>query len=281
VFTARLEGEAVQIVSSGLSDVGRVRTNNEDSFRIVEALNLFILSDGMGGEAHGEVASAMAVDVINKYCESEKEDSGATVLDEVPANISSRTRRLKNAVAQANFQIFQSAQKNPEQRGMGATITALWLKDTLLSIAHVGDSRAYLLRNGNLQQLTNDHSLVAEQVRRGLITPQQAEESEMQSVLLRALGAHPEVEIDVDEVEIIPRDALLLCSDGLTRMVTEPEIAGALQAEIVPSAAAERLIALANENGGIDNVTVIVVRFEDDANKGWFSWMRRGSAKKD
>jgi PPM family protein phosphatase len=276
VFTARLEGEAVQIVSSGLSDVGRVRTNNEDSFRIVEALNLFILSDGMGGEAHGEVASAMAVDVINKYCESEKEDSGATVLDEVPANISSQTRRLKQAVAQANFQIFQAAQKNTEQRGMGATITVLWLKDTLMSIAHVGDSRAYLLRNGNLQQLTNDHSLVAEQVRRGLITPQQAEESEMQSVLLRALGAHPEVEIDADEVEIIPRDVLLLCSDGLTRMVTEPEIAGALQAETVPSTAAERLIALANENGGVDNVTVIVVRFEDDANKGWFSWMRRG-----
>jgi serine/threonine protein phosphatase PrpC len=281
VFTARLEGEAVQIVSSGLSDVGRVRTNNEDSFRIVEALNLFILSDGMGGEAHGEVASAMAVDAINKYCESEKEDSGATVLEEVPANISSQTRKLKNAVAQANFQIFQSAQKNPEQRGMGATITTLWLKDTLMSIAHVGDSRAYLLRNGNLQQLTNDHSLVAEQVRRGLITPQQAEESEMQSVLLRALGAHPEVEIDTDEVEIIPRDVLLLCSDGLTRMVTEPEIAGALQAETVPSAAAERLIALANENGGIDNVTVIVVRFEGDTNKGWFSWMRRGSVKKD
>ena len=271
----------MQIVSSGLSDVGRVRTNNEDSFRIVEALNLFILSDGMGGEAHGEVASAMAVDVVNKYCESGKEDSGATVLDEAPSNFSSRTRRLKNAVTQANFQIFQSAQQNPEQRGMGATITALWLNDTLLSIAHVGDSRAYLLRSGNLQQLTNDHSLVAEQVRRGLITPQQAEESEMQSVLLRALGAHPEVEIDVDEVGIIPRDVLLLCSDGLTRMVTEPEIAGALQAEMVPSAAVERLISLANENGGIDNVTVIVVRFEDDANKGWFSWMRRGSAKKD
>ena len=271
----------MQIVSSGLSDVGRVRTNNEDSFRIVEALNLFILSDGMGGEAHGEVASAMAVDIINKYCESEREDSGATVLDEAPTNLGSQTRRLKNAVTQANFQIFQAAQKNSEQRGMGATITALWLKDTMLSIAHVGDSRAYLLRSGNLQQLTNDHSLVAEQVRRGLITPQQAEESDMQSVLLRALGAHPDVEIDTDEVEIMPRDVLLLCSDGLTRMVTEPEIAGALQAETVPSAAAERLIALANENGGIDNVTVIVVRFEDDANKGWFSWMRRGSAKKD
>ena len=174
-----------------------------------------------------------------------------------------------------------AAQKNPEQHGMGATITTAWLKDSRLSIAHVGDSRAYLLRSGNLQQLTNDHSLVAEQVRRGLITPQQAEESEMQSVLLRALGAHPEVEIDMDEVEVFPRDILLMCSDGLTRMVTEPEIAGTLQAETTLNAAAERLIALANENGGIDNITVIVVRFEDDANKGWFSWMRRGSGKKD
>jgi protein phosphatase len=235
----------------------------------------------MGGEAHGEVASAMAVDIINKFCETEKEDSGVTVLEAAPENWNSQTRRLRNAVRQANFQIYQAAQKNPEQRGMGATITTAWLKDSVLSIAHVGDSRAYLLRSGNLQQLTNDHSLVAEQVRRGLITPQQAEESEMQSVLLRALGAHPEVDIDVDEVEIYPRDVLLLCSDGLTRMVTEPEIAGTLQAEMMPPAAAEKLIALANESGGVDNVTVIVVRFEDDANKSWFSWMRRGSAKKD
>jgi serine/threonine protein phosphatase PrpC len=281
VFTGRLEGEAVQIVSCGLSNVGRVRTNNEDSFRIAEPLNLFILSDGMGGEAHGEVASAMAVEIIEKYCSTDKEDSGATVMDAAPANLSSQTRRLKNAVTHANFQIYQSAQKNAEQRGMGATVTVVWLKDALLSIAHVGDSRAYLLRSGNLQQLTNDHSLVAEQVRRGLITPQQAEESDMQSVLLRALGAHPDVEVDVDEVEIIPRDVLLLCSDGLTRMVTEPEIAGALQAETVPCAAAEKLIDLANENGGVDNVTVIVVRFEDESNKGWFSWMRRGGTKKD
>jgi serine/threonine protein phosphatase PrpC len=281
LFTGRLEGEAVQIVSSGLSDVGRVRTNNEDSFRIVEALELFILSDGMGGEAHGEVASAMAVEAIQKYCEAEKEDSGVTVLEAMPENWTTQTRRLRNAVRQANHQIYQSAQKNSEQRGMGATVTTAWLKDARLSIAHVGDSRAYLLRSGNLQQLTNDHSLVAEQVRRGLITPQQAEESEMQSVLLRALGAHPEVEVDVDEVEVYPRDVLLMCSDGLTRMVTEPEIAGTLQAETVPEAAAEKLISLANESGGVDNVTVIVVRFEDDSNKGWFSWMRRGGAKKD
>src|SRR5215469_7259515 len=278
VLTGRLEGEAVQIVSSGLSDVGRVRTNNEDSFRIVEALNLFILSDGMGGEAHGEVASAMAVDVISAYCAGEKEDSGATILEEAPENWNSQTRKLRNAVAQANFQIFQAAQKNPEQHGMGATITTAWLKDSRLSIAHVGDSRAYLLRSGNLQQLTNDHSLVAEQVRRGLITPQQAEESEMQSVLLRALGAHPEVEIDIDEFDLFPRDVLLLCSDGLTRMVTEPEIAGTLQAETDPEKAAQKLVDLANERGGLDNVTVIVARLQDES-KGWFSWLRRDSGK--
>src|SRR6202022_2461366 len=99
--------------------------------------------------------------------------------------------------------------------GLGATVTAAWIDDSKLSVAHVGDSRAYLLRSGNLQQLTNDHSLVAEQVRRGLITTQQAEESEMQSVLLRALGAHPDVEVDVEEVGIVPNDVLLLCSDGL------------------------------------------------------------------
>ncbi len=164
---------------------------------------------------------------------------------------------------------------------MGATVTAAWANDERLSIAHVGDSRAYLLRTGNLQQLTSDHSLVAEQVRRGIITPQQAEESEMQSVLLRALGAHPDVEVDVDEVGLYPGDVLLICSDGLTRMVTEPEIAGALQAETDPAAAAQKLVDLANENGGLDNVTVIVARFQQQPKKGWFSWKRGGSAKKE
>ncbi len=265
----------MQIASSGLTDVGRVRTNNEDSFRIVEPLSLFILSDGMGGEAHGEIASAMAVETISEYLAEPKQDSGETLHGEASDNFSLKTKRLKSAVHLANVKIYQSAQKNPEQRGMGATLTVVWVDDAKLSIAHVGDSRAYLLRSGNLQQLTNDHSLVAEQVRRGLITPQQAEESEMQSVLLRALGAHPDVEVDVDEVAVVPNDVLLLCSDGLTRMVTEPEIAGTLQAETNPASAAQKLIELANGNGGLDNVTVIVARFQDESPKGWLSWLRR------
>ena len=270
----------MEIVSGGVSDVGRVRTNNEDSYKILDSLNLYVLSDGMGGEAHGEVASALAVETVVKCCTEAKEDSGVTLLGNAPDNFGDKTKKLQSAVRQANLNIFESAQKNPAQRGMGATLTTVWASADKLSVAHVGDSRAYLLRMGNLQQLTSDHSLVAEQVRRGIITPQQAEESEMQSVLLRALGAHPDVEVDVDEVGIFPGDVLLLCSDGLTRMVTEPEIAGTLQAETRPAAAAQKLVDLANGNGGMDNITVIVVRFQEEA-KSWFSWFRRGSAKKD
>jgi protein phosphatase len=272
----------VEIVSGGVSDVGRVRTNNEDSYRILESMNLFILSDGMGGEAHGEVASAMAVETVEKYCNSPdtKEDPGVTLHGAVNDTWSPQSKILQEAVFQANLNIYQSAQKHPEQRGMGATLTTGWINGSKLSIAHVGDSRAYLLRTGNLQQLTNDHSLVAEQVRRGILTPQQAEESEMQSVLLRALGANPEVDVEVDEVDVMPRDVLLFCSDGLTRMVTEPEIAGKLQAETDPASAAQKLVDLANERGGLDNVTVIVVRIQDEA-KGWFSWLRRDLGKKE
>jgi serine/threonine protein phosphatase PrpC len=275
-----MEGAALQIASDGLTDTGRVRANNEDSFRILEALHLFVLSDGMGGEAHGEVASSLAVETIVSFCEGAKDDSNATLAGAPGDHWAEKTKRLQRAVYLANSKIYQSAQKNPEQRGMGATLTAAWFDNGRLSIAHVGDSRAYLLRGGTLQQLTDDHSLVAEQVRRGIITPQEAEASEMQSVLLRALGAHSQVEVDVDELGIYPRDVLLLCSDGLTRMVTEPEIAGSLQAETDPTSAARKLIELANERGGVDNITVIVARFQEEP-KSWFSWLRGGSAKKE
>jgi len=272
----------LQIASGGVTNVGRVRANNEDCFRIVESLNLFVLSDGMGGEAHGEIASALAVDTIVKHCmeSAAPEDKDATVVfGDAPANWSEKTRRLSNAVHVANSAIHESAQKNPEQHGMGATVTALWIDEAKLSLAHVGDSRAYLLRSGALQQLTSDHSLVAEQVRRGILTPAEAERSDMQSVLLRALGAHAEIEVDAEEQPLFGRDVLLLCSDGLTRMVTEPEIAGALQSEPDPAKAADRLVNLANDQGGADNITVIVVRVDMES-KGWFSWLRRGARKK-
>jgi protein phosphatase len=268
----------VQIVSGGATSVGRVRTNNEDCYKILETLNLYVLSDGMGGEAHGEIASALAVETIVKHCLETQEDPQVTVFGDMPATWSEKTKRLSSAVHLANQTIYESAQAHPEQHGMGATLTAAWIDGPKLSIAHVGDSRAYMLRSGSLQQLTSDHSLVAEQVRRGILTPAEAEKSEMQSVLLRALGAHPEIDVDAEEHTLFGGDILLLCSDGLTRMVTEPEIAGTLQAEPDPLKAANRLIELANDQGGADNVTVIVVRTGAEP-KGWFSWLRKGKSK--
>ena len=269
----------MRIVSGGVTDLGRVRTNNEDCFRIVESLNLFVLADGMGGEAHGEVASAMAVETIVKHCTDAQGDSGTTQLGLSEPSWSEKTRRLTNAVHLANKSIYEAAEANPEQHGMGATLTAGWIDGSKLSIAHVGDSRAYLLRSGNLQQLTSDHSLVAEQVRRGILTAAEAEESEMQSVLLRALGALPDIEVDTDEHTLFAGDILMFCCDGLTRMVIEPEIAGTLQAEPEPTKAAEKLIALANERGGVDNITVIVVRVGAES-RGWWSWLFGGARNK-
>jgi serine/threonine protein phosphatase PrpC len=268
----------VRIASGGVTDVGRVRTNNEDCYEIVEPLSLFVLSDGMGGEAHGEIASAMAVETVVKHCLDLEANPAAQVIGQTQPNWSARTKRLSTAVHLANRKIFKSAEENPDQHGMGATLTAVWIDGAKLSIAHVGDSRAYLLRGGSLLQLTRDHSLVAEQVRRGILTAAEAEESDMQSVLLRALGAQAEIEVDAEEHTLFPRDALLLCSDGLTRVVTEPEIAGTLQAETDPAKAAEKLAALANERGGPDNITVVIARVEKDSN-GWFSWLRRGARK--
>jgi len=268
----------VQIVSGGVTSVGRVRANNEDSFRIVDELSLFVLSDGMGGEAHGEIASALAVETIVKHCLETESDPAMTVFGDMPAQWSEKTRRLSSAVHLANQSIYDSAMKHPEQHGMGATVTAAWIHDSTLSIAHVGDSRAYLLRGGILQQLTSDHSLVAEQVRKGILTAVEAEESQMQSVLLRALGSQPDVEVDAEEYMVIARDILLLCSDGLTRMVIEPEIAGTLQSEPDAIKAAQKLVDLANDRGGSDNITVIVVRIGAES-KGWFSWLRPGARK--
>ena len=271
-------GVRVRIASGGVSDVGRVRTNNEDCYKIVERLNLFVLSDGMGGEVHGEIASAMAVETVVKHCLDAETNPAAQVIGAVQPYWSARTKHLATAVHLANRTIFKAAEKNPDHRGMGATLTAAWIDGAKLSIAHVGDSRAYLVRSGSLLQLTRDHSLVAEQVRRGILTAAEAEESTMQSVLLRALGAQAAIEVDAEEHTLFPRDVLLLCSDGLTRMVTEPEIAGTLQAETDPTRAAEKLVALANERGGPDNITVLTVRLEKDS-KGWFSWLRRGTPK--
>ena len=242
------------------TDVGRVRENNEDAYLVVEPLQLFIVSDGMGGEAHGEVASAMAVEVIADHCQASLNDPELPLYGEPRPGLSPRTQRLASALFLANRRIYESALHNPEQWGMGATIVAAWIEGPLLSIAHVGDSRIYLLRAGSLRQLTDDHSLVAEQVRTGLISKQQAEVSELQNVLTRALGPHPQVLVDAAEHLIEPSDEVVLCSDGLTRMLGDEELASVLAGSPEPQRAADKLVELAKENGGTDNITVVIVR---------------------
>ena len=250
----------MRIEAGARTDLGRVRKNNEDCFEIEAALNLYVLSDGMGGEAHGEVASKLAVETIMSHCQQAENSRATPTFGESKPDVSERTNRLASAIHLANRKVFETASSNPGHKGMGATIVAAWIDGQRLSLAHVGDSRVYLLRAGSLDQLTADHSLVAEKVRIGILTPQEADASELQSVLTRAVGTGENVEVDADEQMLIAGDSVLLCSDGLSRMVTDPEIASILLTSISAQNAADRLVDLANENGGVDNVSVIVLR---------------------
>jgi protein phosphatase len=250
----------LRIQTGTRTDVGRVRKNNEDCYEIDPALNLYVLSDGMGGQAHGEVASKLTVQTIVTHCQQAENSRATPIFGEPQADVSERTNRLASAIHLANRKVYEAAAANAEQKGMGATIVAAWIEGQRLSLAYVGDSRAYLLRAGSLDQLTADHSLVAEKVRIGILTPQEADASELHSVLTRAVGASATIQVDADEQILLVGDSLLLCSDGLTRMVTDPEIASTLLTSTSAQEAADRLVELANENGGSDNVSVIVLR---------------------
>jgi serine/threonine protein phosphatase PrpC len=241
------------------TDLGRVRDGNEDNFRVVAEIQLMIVSDGMGGAACGEVASELAVETIAKRCAEAPRPADVVPTVPLRAEFSERTNRLLEAVQSANRLIHESAENDALKRGMGATVVAAWLEGLRLSLVHVGDSRAYLFRAGALERLTFDHTLVAEQVRIGILTPQQADTSAWQSVLIRALGPEAEVELDVGEHQLQPGDVVLLCSDGLTRMVRDAEIGGVLARMSSAQAAAEKLVKLANQSGGDDNVTVVVM----------------------
>jgi serine/threonine protein phosphatase PrpC len=263
----------LHIQAGARTDIGRVRKNNEDCYAVDDSLQLYVLSDGMGGQAHGEVASKLAVQTVLTHCRQSENSRATPIFGESSPDVSERTNRLASAIHLANRKVFETASSNPEQKGMGATIVAAWVESQRLSIAHVGDSRAYLLRGGSMEQLTADHSLVAEKVRVGILTPQEADASEMQSVLTRAVGTIDSVQVDTDEQVLLVGDFLLLCSDGLTRMVTDPEIASTLLTSTSAQEAAERLVDLANDNGGVDNVSVIVLRALDQS-KGFFQRLK-------
>jgi serine/threonine protein phosphatase PrpC len=266
-FSTQLRTEvSLGIEAGACTDVGRIRNNNEDSYRLCGELGLFVLSDGMGGMASGEVASRLAVDTIVAHCCEAEADSSLALIGNRSPGLSEAANRLASAVRLANRAVREAAvqstsgEKDSSQAGMGATVVAARISEGRLSLAHVGDSRAYRLRGNVFEQLTRDHSFVAEQVRRGILTEEEASRSNLQNVLTRALGVEAEVEVDVVEQRIVEGDTLLMCSDGLTRELSDSQIAGALESVKDAEQASELLVDLANQAGGGDNITAVVLR---------------------
>jgi PPM family protein phosphatase len=242
------------------SDTGCVRTNNEDSYRTSAEMKLFVLSDGMGGLECGEVASRLAVDTILEHCRKADANPSLPLAGGRLEGVSEATNRLASAIRVANLVVHRAAQASAPGRSMGSTVVAVRFVGERMSLAHVGDSRAYRLRGDDFEQLTRDHSFVAEQIRQGRMTLEQAGSSQLQNVLVRALGIDACVEVDVNEELVLDTDTVLLCSDGVTRELTDRQITGVLREAEEAQEAADRVVELAKRAGGGDNITAIVVR---------------------
>ena len=248
----------MQRVAAGLTDVGQRRTVNEDAFFLDAALGLYVVADGMGGHAAGEIASQEAVDTVHGMVRRD-----AAKLQRLTAGDTSRdtvaqaTRVLEGAVQAATYMVFGLAQHDPEQQGMGTTLSALAMCGRYCLTAQVGDSRIYHVRKRQVTQVTEDHTLVAWQLKQGIITAEEAAVSPHRNVITRAVGSREYVQVDTGFVEAKPGDSFLLCSDGLHGYLEEEEIPPVLARGA--DGAVKHFIELANERGGRDNITAVVV----------------------
>jgi protein phosphatase len=247
----------MKILAEGITDKGLSRNNNEDDFCIDPETGFFAVADGVGGSASGEVASRTSMKVISEYVRS------ASPRERYPAagsdSRSGMLKRLTAGINLANVVICDASGKDTTLQGMGTTVAAVMIEGSRMSIAHVGDSRVYLIRAGVIAQLTDDHSLVAEQVKAGLITKEEAETSSMRNIITRALGQEETVDIDSSEIALMDGDRIVLCTDGLTTMVLEAAILATVLSHDEPGYCCRALVDLANKNGGKDNVTVVVI----------------------
>ena len=270
-FQTRDPHMALAVEVAGKTDVGCVRANNEDNFGYDSRYGIFVVCDGMGGQAAGEVASKMGVDILLDYFRNEISAAEMHAVNgalEYPAqSFSAAAKSVANAIQLANRKIYQAGQEQQGRRGMGSTIVTALVHGNSLTIGHVGDSRIYLVRQGTIQQLTQDHSLVMEQVRRGYITLEQAQKSEMQNIILRALGSEEAVEADVEDLVTVPGDLLLMTSDGLTRHVQDEEIRSIVHGPGDLEHRCSELIQTAKDRGGDDNITCLLVRI---VNRSWY-----------
>jgi protein phosphatase len=259
----------LEIIAYGRTDKGLVRPNNEDGFYIDDKAGLLVVADGMGGHASGEIASNLATDVIRDYFKAFKEGRAA-LMGKFDEEYSEMAKAIGSSVRLANQAIYEAAKSNVAWQGMGTTVAAVAIKRNRLSIAHVGDSRVYLVRAGDIEQLTDDHSVVYEQVKRELLTSEEAQKSEIRNLLTRALGVSSDVEVDVSELTLSAGDILVLCTDGLNTMVSDDDILALAVSTKDPAAVCDRLVELANKQGGRDNITVIVGFIR---NKSWISFL--------
>lgn len=250
----RIAGTKMKVMTlpyqvAAATDRGQFRPSNEDAFGYLMDAGVFVVCDGMGGAAAGEVASHASVEAFLGIYSSPRDSEAVD-----------QPTLLREAIAAANEAVYTLAEEDIRLRGMGTTLVALLVEERRAWVAHVGDSRCYRMRKGTLERLTEDHSLVDEQVRRGQITAAEAANSPLRNVITRAIGSHGSVTPEIAEVDVRSGDVLLLCSDGLVREVSDRQIGEVLQAATSVEAACEQLIDAANTNGGKDNITCLVVR---------------------
>lgn len=252
----------VRVKACGLSDVGLTRAHNEDYFEIDPRHKLYVVADGMGGHSHGEVAAQIAVNAIRDFIEKTA-DKDTTWPFGMDSRLERHSNLLKMAVRIAHDNVLRAISRDSALYGMGTTVVGLILSGGVAAVAHVGDSRAYRLRDGKLEQLTQDHTWVNEQVVAGFLSKEQARSHPLKNVVTRALGGESDVLVDVLEVEVQPGDLFLLCSDGLTGMLSDADITERLSSGRSLHEICRTLVNDSNARGGIDNVTVVLLAIED------------------
>lgn len=258
----------LRTISAALSDPGRKRAHNEDSYFADDKLGFYVVADGVGGHAKGEVASAEAVELLRHWVIRSKDDISALFLDaqdgDPQATVEIR-RLLESGVQSACYMIFGMAELDPEKRGMSTTISALLVGPRACYAAHVGDSRVYRIRNGDVLQVTEDHTLINYKLKHGLITPEEAEHAKGKNVITRAVGHKEHVEIDTADLDVSPGDRFLLCSDGLHGYFHDDSEVVDLVGEGDLGTCVNAAIQLANNRGGNDNITAVVVEVQEQA----------------
>jgi PPM family protein phosphatase len=255
--------DGMRVRFAGDTNVGMKRAHNEDSFYLPESERLAIVADGMGGHASGEVASRMAVETISGFFKATQDEQQMTWPFKMDRGHRYDVNRMITAIKLANLKIHEQAQKDPRCHGMGTTVVSTLFLDDAIVVGHVGDSRLYRRRDGSFEQITEDHSLLNDYIKMKHLSPEEIASFPHKNVIVRALGMKDTVQVDVHVDSPRLGDVYLLCSDGLSGMISDPQIAELLTAERDLDVLCERLITMANKNGGLDNITVVAIRVEE------------------